>query len=90
MLRLTIQLFEDFEEELGAEELGNTDELRNLGQRVKKRIETIAGLLDILEKNKWQWTTGTHDIILYKNITKEDAQKEFKKLKIPEGIIEID
>lgn len=90
MLRLSIQLFEDFEEELGAEKLGNTHEIRDLGQRFKKRIDTIAGLLDILEKYGWQWTTGVHDIILYKNTTKEDAQKEFKRLKIPEGIIEFD
>jgi hypothetical protein len=90
MLRLTIQVFEDFEEEFGAEQLGNTDELRDVGDRFSKRMKTIAGLLDILEKNKWQWTTGTHDIILYKNCTKEEAITEFKKLKIPEGIIEID
>ena len=90
MLRLTLQLFEEFEEELGAEKLGNTDELRDLGERISKRANIIAGLLDILEKHGWQWTTGTRDVILYKNITKEEAQKELIKLKIPEGIIEFD
>ncbi len=90
MLRLAIRLFEDFEEELGAEKLGNTDELRDLGQRFKKRTDIISSLLQVLEKHGWQWTTGTHDIILYKNTSKEEAQKEFRKLKIPEGIIEFD
>lgn len=90
MLRLTIPMFEEFEEELGSEKMGNTNELRDIGQRFKKRMDTVSSLLDVLEKQKWQWTTGTHDIILYKNISKEDAQKEFKKLKIPEGIIEFD
>ncbi len=90
MLRLNIQLFEEFEEELGSEKLGNTDELRELGQRFKKRLDIISGLLDVLEKHGWQWTTGTHDVILYKNTSKEEAKKEFERLKIPDGIIEFD
>ncbi|MFA6888994.1 MAG: hypothetical protein WC254_05875 [Candidatus Woesearchaeota archaeon] len=90
MLRLTIQLFEEFEEELGAEKLGNPDELRDIGERIAKRTKTIATLLEILEKHNWEWTTGTRDIMLYKNTTKEEAQKEFVTLKIPKGIIEFD
>ncbi len=90
MLRVTIQLFEEFEEELGAEKMGNTNELRDLGERIAKRTKIIAGLLDVLEKHNWRWTTGTRDVILYKNTTREEAQQEFTKLKIPEGIIEFD
>lgn len=90
MIRASIQLFEDFEEELGTEKIGNTDELRELGKRLKQRIESIAKLLDVLEKKGWTWTTGTRDIILYKNTTKKNAEKELAALHIPEGIIEID
>lgn len=90
MIRANIPLFEEFEEELGSEKMGNTDELRDMGKRFKGRLDVIAKLLDVLEKKGWTWTTGTRDIILYKNITKKNAEKEFAALKIPEGIIEID
>ena len=90
MLRATIPLLEDFEEDLGSEKIGNTNELRVLGNDFKKRIETIAGLLDVLEKHNWNWTTGTRDIIIYKNITKKDAEKELVALHIPDGIISFD
>lgn len=90
MIRASIQLFEDFEEELGSEKLGNTNELKDLGKRFNERINVIAKLLAILENKGWTWTTGTKDIILYKNTTKKFAQKELAALKIPEGIIEID
>ncbi len=90
MLRATIALLEDFEEELGAERLGNTDELRAIGIEFKKRMETIAKLLDLLERHGWKWTTGTRDIIIYKEITRKEAEKEFTTLHIPEGIISFD
>lgn len=90
MLRLSIQLLEDFEEELGSEKVGNLNELKLWAEQIKKRVDTITGLLELLEKHKWAWTTGSRDIILYKNITKKEAQEEFKKLNIPEGIIEFD
>ncbi len=90
MLRATIQLLEDFEEEMGSDKIGNTDELRVWAADIKKRIETTAKLLDVLEKHGWTWTTGARDIILLKNTTKEDAKKELRTLKIPEGIILFD
>ncbi len=90
MLRASIQVLEDFEEELGSEKMGNVNELKAWAEQVKKRVDTVAGLLTILEKQKWTWTTGSRDIILYKNTTKKEAQEELKKLKIPEGIIEFD
>ena len=90
MLRATIQMLEDFEEDMATERIGNTDELRAWALDVKKRVDIIANLLDLLEKNKWNWTTGARDIILTKNITKEEAKKELKMLKVPEDIILFD
>ena len=90
MLRATIQLLEEFEEEMGSDKIGNTDELRASAEKLKKRVDSIAKLLDVLEKHGWTWTTGAQDIILLKNTTKEDAKKEWKALKIPEGIISFD
>ncbi len=90
MLRATIQLLEDFEEEMGSDKIGNTDELRAWAEEIKKRVDSIAKLLDVLEKHGWAWTTGTRDIVLLKNTTKEDAKKEWKALKIPEGVISLD
>ncbi len=90
MLRASIQILEDFEEDLGAEKIGNSDELRAWSTALKKKVEIIADTLDKLEKRGWRWTTGSRDIILYKNILKVDAQKEIKTLKIPEGIVLFD
>jgi hypothetical protein len=90
MLRGTITLLEEFEEELGSEKIGNTHELRALGSDLKKRLDTVSGLLDVLEKQGWRWTTGARDITLYKDITKKDAEKELATLHIPEGIISFD
>ncbi|MEK6867310.1 MAG: hypothetical protein AABX98_00665 [Nanoarchaeota archaeon] len=90
MLRAIITLLEDFEEELGSEKIGNTNELRALGSDFKKRLDTVSGLLDVLEKHGWTWTTGARDITLYKNITKKDAEKELATLHVPEGIISFD
>lgn len=90
MLRATITLLEDFEEELGSEKIGNTNELRAIGTDFKKRIDTVSGLLDVLEKHGWNWTTGSRDIILYKNTAKKDAEKELATLHIPQGIISFD
>ncbi len=90
MLRATIQVLEDFEEEMGSDRIGNTGELRAWAEQVKKRVDSIAKLLDVLEKHGWTWTTGARDIIILKNITKEDAKKEIKALKIPEEIISFD
>lgn len=90
MLRATIEILEDFEEEMGSERIGNTDELRAWADQIKKRVDSVAKLLDMLEKHGWAWTTGTRDIIILKNITKEEAKKELKALKIPEDIISFD
>jgi hypothetical protein len=90
ILRLNIQLLEDLEEELGLGSLEHVRELRELGERLKERMDMIAKVLRLLEKHGWAWTTGARDIILYKNISKEDAKKMFKELKIPEDIIEFD
>lgn len=90
MLRASIQLLEDFEEDLGSEKIGNCDELKTWAEQIKKRVYTIANLLAVLEKNGWTWTTGSRDIILYKNITKKQAQQEIKELKIPDDIIQFD
>ncbi len=90
MLRGSIQLLEDFEEDLGSEKIGNLNELKLWAEQIKKRVDTVSGLLALLEKHGWSWTTGSRDIILYKNTTKKEAQEEMKKLKIPEGIIELD
>ncbi|MBI5073448.1 hypothetical protein HZA99_06545, partial [Candidatus Woesearchaeota archaeon] len=59
MLRASIQLLEDFEEELGSEKMGNVGELKAWADNIKKRIDTITNLLAILEKHKWAWTTGS-------------------------------
>lgn len=90
MLRLSIPLFMDFEEELGTEKLGNVEELIEFGERFNKHINIIAKVLALLEKHGWKWTSGTRDIILYKDTTKKEAMKEFAELKIPEGVITFD
>ena len=90
MLRASIQLLEDFEEDLGADKIGNVEELKEWGKDVKKRIDSVASLLAVLEKNGWTWTTGARDIILYKNTTKKIAMQELTALKIPEEIIVFD
>lgn len=90
MLRANIRLLEDFEEELGSEKVGNLEELRAWAEQMKKRVDTITTLLALLEKKGWEWTTGSKDIILYKNTTKKEAKEELQKLKIPEGIVEFD
>ncbi len=90
MLRANIQILEDFEEEMGAEKIGNSDELRAWGVTLKKKVEIIADTLDKLEKHGWKWTTGSRDIILYKNILKVDAKKEITSLKIPEDVVLFD
>lgn len=90
ILRVNIRLLEDLEEELALGRLERVEELQELGKRIKDRLDTLAKVLRLLEKNGWAWTTGARDIILYKNIKKEDAKKMFKELKIPEDFIDFD
>ncbi len=90
ILRVNIRLLEDLEEELGLGSLERVEELLDLGKRLKDRMDMLAKVLRLLEKHGWTWTTGARDIILYKNISKEDAKKMLKELKIPEGLIEFD
>lgn len=90
ILRVNIRVLEDIEEELGLGRLERVEELQNLGKQLKDRMDTLAKVLRLLEKQGWAWTTGARDIILYKNIKKEDAKKMFKDLKIPEDLIEFD
>ncbi|MBW2980682.1 hypothetical protein KY360_04675 [Candidatus Woesearchaeota archaeon] len=89
MAQICIFLLEDIEEELGLENV-TTEDLRKFGDKLKKRMHKIADALKILEKHGWKWTTGAKDIFLFKDITRQEAMKEIKKLDVDKELIHFD
>lgn len=93
MVNITVFLLEDVEDELGMGDL-SPDDIAELGDRLQQRFHDMARAIKILEKNGWKWSAGAKDIYFEKDITKNQAVDELKKLKVPQhlfkGFLHID
>jgi len=56
--------------------------LKEQGEFLVKELSQISDWLAILKKNSWSYCAGLYDVTCYKEITKEEAEAELKKLNI--------
>jgi len=72
----------------------SASELREKGEELRERLHRIAEIVEKLEDAGWERAGATpYDIIFYKDITAEEAEKELRQLGIdPEevGLTEIE
>lgn len=85
---INIHLFGKPEQEIDIDNAKPKD-FKNLGEKLKERLKIISEIIERLEKNGWKRYGGLYDIRFYKNITKEKAKNEMKKLNISEDDIDI-
>ncbi len=65
------------------------ENIRDLGSKIKERLDKISIIIGKLENNGWTRSTGLYDIFLYKDIGLEDGKKELESLDISEDLISI-
>ena len=66
------------------------NQLRELGERLKTRLNTIAEIHEILLENGWKAFGGQYEITYYKDIPMEKAEQELKKLGVHEKLAKIE
>ena len=89
MRRATITVLQDVEEELGTD-MDSVNDLRDMGNKVDKRLHVIADALDKLESSGWKWDSAGKEIHVFKDVDKETAEKELKEAGLPEDITHFD
>ena len=68
----------------------NPEEIRSKGDELKARLYEIAGNLEKLSENGWDYELTLYDVSLTKNMSKTAAKKELTKLGIDEEIEEFE
>ena len=89
MIRATIMILQDVEEDLGAD-MNSIGDLRDMGDKVDKRLHVVANALDKLERLGWKWDSAGREIHAFKDIDKETAEKELLEAGLPEDIVHFD
>lgn len=59
--------------------------LRNQGITLKEHLHEVASIVEKLQSNDWQYVEcygAIYDVVFCKDISRDDAKKELKQLKI--------
>lgn len=89
MIRATIMVLQDVEEELGAD-VNSVSDLKAMGDKVDERLHVVADALDKLEKLGWKWDSAGKEIHVFKDSPREDAEKELLEAGMPKEIVHFD
>jgi len=94
MMEVVLFLFGKPEWEIENMERVSASEIRKKAEELRERLQRIAEIVEKLENAGWKRGGATlYDIIFYKDITAEEAEKELRQLGIdPEevGLTEIE
>lgn len=88
MTEISVHLFSKPETEIDLEK-AKPDDLKELGNELKKRLDKVAEIVEKLEKNGWERSAGMYDINFYKKIKLSEAKRELEKLGIKEDEVNI-
>jgi len=68
----------------------NPRTIKSKGDELKLRMYEIANSLQKLCDNGWGYDAGLYDLMLFKNTSKTEAEKELAKLGIDAEVIELE
>ena len=67
----------------------NPKDIRDLGLRIKERLEKVSTIMEKLKNSGWRRSAGLYDLFFYKDIDLENGKKELVGLHIDEKDISI-
>ncbi len=71
-------------------EKAQPNDISSLGEELRDRLKEISNILEKLEKNGWERSAALYDIMLFKDITKKEAEKELKTLGLDIKLLNIE
>ncbi|MFH1391800.1 MAG: hypothetical protein ABIH20_05800 [Candidatus Diapherotrites archaeon] len=68
----------------------NPETIKSKGDELKSRMYEIADSLQKLCDNGWEYDVGLYDLMLFKNTSKTEAERELAKLGIDAEVLELE
>ncbi|MCW3133184.1 MAG: hypothetical protein N2V78_02505 [Methanophagales archaeon] len=86
MAEISLYLFGKPEWELDLDK-AEPGEFRRLGDSIRDRLYRAAEITEMLERSGWERSGALYDIYFYKEVKREEAEKELEELGIKEDEI---
>lgn len=66
-----------------------SENIRDLGSKIKERLDKISFIVEKLENNGWRRSSGLYNLFFYKDIDLEGGKRELESLDISEDLVSI-
>ena len=86
MIEISLYLFGKPEWEMDLDK-AEPEEFRRLGDSLRERLYRAAEITETLEKSGWERSGALYDIYFYKEVKREEAERELEELGIKEDEI---